>query len=548
MELIYPLVLISIWFVTAHTLKKRGKSFAIRNIIAFFLSVVVSTATITALDAVGVSISVVLILMILGLLLVIGSEKNLQDEKLKAENERLQQEYERAKPYLQIADAELEAKNILAQAQEDASQIKQNAEMLAEKLGLDAKSEYEAAKHEAEAYKNEQFARVDQEILDLAGSKESLQDQIIESKELLIAIENQINGYGDEWVVPPPSFIDELAEEYSFKEVGELLKNLRHETRMMIKTDMAADCDYVEPQRRETAMRFVIDAYNGKIDTILAKAKTENYGVLKQQMQDAFILVNSNGRAFRNARITRSFHLKRQKELEYIIAINQIKLAEREEQRRIREQIREEEKAAREYERAIKEAKREEEIIAKAIAKKQAEMEAANAIERAALESQLAELHAKYIEAEAKNQRALSMAQQTKSGHVYVISNIGSFGEDVFKIGMTRRLEPHDRIRELGDASVPFAFDVHAMIYSDNAPALEYELHKLMQDNQVNKVNPRKEFFRVPLSEIKAHIQRMGLEVHWTLTAEAAEYRQTQAMERMGVKANILDSAEGLDD
>ena len=106
------------------------------------------------------------------------------------------------------------------------------------------------------------------------------------------------------------------------------------------------------------------------------------------------------------------------------------------------------------------------------------------------------------MEAEEKNQRALSMAQQTKRGNVYVISNIGSFGENVYKVGMTRRLEPMDRVRELGDASVPFPFDVHAIIESDDAPALENTLHKALALMQVNKVNPRKEFFRVSLSDI----------------------------------------------
>lgn len=124
------------------------------------------------------------------------------------------------------------------------------------------------------------------------------------------------------------------------------------------------------------------------------------------------------------------------------------------------------------------------------------------------------------------------MAQQTRSGHVYIISNIGSFGENVFKIGMTRRLEPSDRVRELGDASVPFPFDIHAMIYSEDAPALENELHKFFALNQMNKVNPRKEFFKVPISDIKNEIENRGLKVKWTITADAAEYRESLAIEK----------------
>jgi hypothetical protein len=124
------------------------------------------------------------------------------------------------------------------------------------------------------------------------------------------------------------------------------------------------------------------------------------------------------------------------------------------------------------------------------------------------------------------------MAQQTKAGHVYIISNIGSFGEDVYKIGMTRRLEPLDRVRELGDSSVPFEFDVHAMIRCDNAPAVEHQLHKQFVLMQVNKTNPRKEFFRLPVDRIHQEVDKLGLQVKWTATAVAREYRETLAIEK----------------
>ena len=120
------------------------------------------------------------------------------------------------------------------------------------------------------------------------------------------------------------------------------------------------------------------------------------------------------------------------------------------------------------------------------------------------------------------------MAQQTRRGHVYIISNIGSFGENVYKIGLTRRLEPLDRVKELGDASVPFPFDVHAMIYSEDAPTLERELHQLFKHHEVNKVNTRKEFFNTSLTEIKEEVERQGYTCHWTIKANAEEYRESQ--------------------
>jgi hypothetical protein len=126
----------------------------------------------------------------------------------------------------------------------------------------------------------------------------------------------------------------------------------------------------------------------------------------------------------------------------------------------------------------------------------------------------------------------------TKSGFVYVISNIGSFGERVFKIGMTRRMEPMDRIDELSDASVPFPFDLHAMLYSDNAPEFETALHKLVQDRQVNLVNPRKEFYQnVELAEIEAFMKARGLSVQFIKYAEAKQNRETLTLRERGVAA-----------
>ncbi|HHF3848711.1 TPA: GIY-YIG nuclease family protein, partial [Haemophilus influenzae] len=203
---------------------------------------------------------------------------------------------------------------------------------------------------------------------------------------------------------------------------------------------------------------------------------------------------------------------------------------EKAEQARIKEEMREEARAQRELEKAQAEAERAQRDAEKELenARKLLEKDQANA----ELQARFAELEQKYKEAQAQSERVKSQAQLTKSGHVYVISNIGSFGENVFKIGMTRRLEPLDRIRELGDASVPFSFDVHALIYSDNAPALETDLHKVFATYQVNRANPRKEFFKVPLEMIAEEVKKRNANIEFTMIAEAAEYRQSLAMER----------------
>ena len=124
------------------------------------------------------------------------------------------------------------------------------------------------------------------------------------------------------------------------------------------------------------------------------------------------------------------------------------------------------------------------------------------------------------------------MAQQTRRGHVYVISNIGSFGEDVYKIGMTRRLDPMDRVLELGDASVPFKFDVHAIIFSEDAPSLENTLHKHFETNRLNLINRRREFFRVSLAEIERVVKENHGEIEFTQIAEARESRESEAIRK----------------
>ena len=118
-----------------------------------------------------------------------------------------------------------------------------------------------------------------------------------------------------------------------------------------------------------------------------------------------------------------------------------------------------------------------------------------------------------------------------RAGYVYIISNIGAFGENVYKIGMTRRLDPQDRVDELGDASVPFNFDVHAMIFSDDAPALENALHKAFESRKLNMVNQRREFFNVTLDEIKEVVRKnFDKTVEFVDTPNAEQYRVSLKM------------------
>jgi len=196
---------------------------------------------------------------------------------------------------------------------------------------------------------------------------------------------------------------------------------------------------------------------------------------------------------------------------------------EREEQARIKAQIREEQAREREIERELKQLDRERAAIKAALDKAFAETKDQHSAEIQRLQDRLAE-------AEEKSQRVMSQAQLTKAGHVYVISNLGSLGEGVYKIGMTRRLEPMERIRELGDASVPFPFDVHMMISCDDAPTLENALHRTLHKHRLNKIKPRKEFFRTDFEAIRAIVEKHHGEVEYVADTEALEYRQSLAI------------------
>jgi hypothetical protein len=463
-------------------------------------------------------------------------EATAEKQKHSARIDQLQVELKRLSAWEVVGDAEVQARKILA----DAGTTLDRANADAARLNTDAAERTRTARAEAQALVESASARA-KAIVDEAESKATaIAGDALEAvrnadfyRKAADAMRNKIKGYGDEYLVPPSSFLDSLAEQFSHKDAGRELKAARDRTRQLVKLDRAAGCEYVDSSRREGAANFVLDAFNGKVDSILSRVREDNAGKLEQEIRDAFQLVNLGGRAFRDARITEEYLSARLDELRWAATAQLLRKEEMEEQRRLREKMRDEERARREYEKEIRESQKEEDLLRKAMEKAQVQVAQASAAERAKLEAQLEELRTKLTDAEQRNQRAISMAQQTKRGNVYIISNIGSFGDGVFKIGMTRRLDPMDRVWELGDSSVPFDFDVHAFIATNDAPALEYQLHRHFVMNQINKVNYRKEFFRATIAEIRSQIESMGFSATWTMSSEAREYRESQAIERL---------------
>ena len=275
--------------------------------------------------------------------------------------------------------------------------------------------------------------------------------------------------------------------------------------------------------------KLMLRAFNGECDVLISKVKWNNVNQMNERMQKLFDSINRLGQGFQVYLNNQYLDLK-QKELILEYEYQSKRQQEKEEMRAIQEELREEEKVKREFEQAQREAEKEEATYQKALDKARMEYEASTGEKHVKLQAQIEKLEQELKEAQEKKERALSMAQQTKRGHVYVISNIGAFGENVYKIGMTRRLEPIDRVKELGDASVPFHFDIHAMIYSDEAPTLENELHKAFTNKKVNMLNYRKEFFNVTLDEIEGKVKEIGLDAEFSRLPEAMEYRETLAI------------------
>lgn len=347
------------------------------------------------------------------------------------------------------------------------------------------------------------------------------------------AIKRSIQGYGNEYIKPISVIYDELISKYGYTQAAKNLKDIKSLLKCMRKKGRVVSflADSISTSE-EDITKILLLSMDSLCSLYLSEVKVSNVGILQQKVRDAAILIEG---AFRNrVKFTQEYIDARINEISLMSAIEYAKELDREQQRIIKEKIREEQKVQREIEKALREAEAKERALQRQIdITKAKELEAGeNEERRRILEIKIQELETQLQLAIASGQRALSMAQQTKRGYVYVISNEGSFGPGVFKIGMTRRLEPLDRVRELGDASVPFSFDVHAMIYSEDAPKLETTLHKHFLMNQVNKVNYRKEFFRTDLHSIKEVVDGFGLECCWTETAKAEEYKETLAIER----------------
>lgn len=317
------------------------------------------------------------------------------------------------------------------------------------------------------------------------------------------------------------------------------LKQIRDYQKNLIKTNQACtgNMNWTVNNSKSQGNKMVKDmqklllrAFNNECDDIVRNVKLSNVDKSRERIRVSAGQISNLGQIM-SISITQAYINSKYEELALALDFAQKKQEEKERIKEERERQREEAKAQKEIEEARKKLQKEQTHYKNALA---------------AITEQLAknpddpDLLAKKAEIEsniAETDKAIADVDyreaNKRAGYVYIISNIGAFGENVYKIGMTRRLEPMDRVNELGDASVPFNFDVHALIFTDDAPGLEAALHNAFEKNKVNKINPRREFFRVSLDDIKRVVrENFDKTVEWTDVAEAEQFRQSVALEK----------------
>ena len=360
----------------------------------------------------------------------------------------------------------------------------------------------------------------------IQAETDELRTQYAEKRSIFLKLEEQVAVYDErlafaELGIYEPHF--DFGDSETYKEQ---IKAVRERQKAMVsaKTATACPADWqVDGSlskgrtmiNRQT--RLTMRAFNKEGEAAIANTRWNNALSMEKRIVNAANQINKANASMRLV-ITEQYVALKLEELRLTHEYREHLKIEKEKRAEVAREEREEKRLIAE----AKKAEREEQKYADLLRKARAEA--------GVDQDRIAKLEAELAEAQATSQRARAMAEMTKSGYVYVISNIGSFGEDVVKIGLTRRLNPDDRVRELGDASVPFRFDTHAMIYSEEAPTLEAALHNEFSDRRINAANMRKEFFQVTLDEVEEAVRTLAPDASFFKDREAQEWHETLAL------------------
>ena len=371
-----------------------------------------------------------------------------------------------------------------------------------------------------------QIKAAEQELMSLRGQASELRGQVLVLEETLLL---------ESFALYVPKFKLNASHEYKTR-----LDTVRERQKVMIKSGEAATGNLgwqVNGSKAEgrklvsDMIKLVLRSFNNEADYCVDNVKFDNIELGEKRIRQSFEACNKLGRVMA-VRLSDEYLNLKLDELRLAHEYQVKKQEEKEEAKRIREELREQQKLEQEIRAAREKIAKERKHFTAALREFNLRLEKATDEEdRALLLAKIAEMEASKAALDNEEKLIDYREQNAKAGYVYIISNIGAFGEDVYKIGMTRRLEPMERIDELGDASVPFGFDVHALVFSDNAPALEAKLHERFAAGRLNKVNGRKEFFRADIAEIEAVIRaNYDAVVEITREAPAEQYRESLRM------------------
>lgn len=278
--------------------------------------------------------------------------------------------------------------------------------------------------------------------------------------------------------------------------------------------------------------KLLLRAFNSECDDVIEHVKYNNIEASEKRIGASRDAISKLG-AMMDVSITPLYYRLKIEELYLAFEYQRKKQQEKEEQKEARARMREEAKLAKEIEEERKKLEKEQKHYQNALKKIIEQLKDARDEDRAAIEEKKEEIETQLQKIDSDFKNVDYREANQRAGYVYVISNIGAFGENVYKIGMTRRLDPMDRVDELGDASVPFDFDVHAMIFSDDAPKLEAALHKAFASRKLNFVNQRREFFNVTLDEIKQVVkENFDKSVEFIDLAPAEQYRESLLLKK----------------
>lgn len=352
-----------------------------------------------------------------------------------------------------------------------------------------------------------------------------LDNKIVEKKRQIIWMEDEI--LVQEFGLYQPQF--DFASALDYKEA---LAEIRAHQKQLIKDKRAVSGNTKWQVNGSVAkgkkmvsdtQKLLLRAFNVECDELVAKVKYTNFDSYLDRIYKSAEAISKLGTIL-SISITQEYLSAKVKELRLAFEYQTKKQQEKEELKAARAEQREQAKIQKEIEEQRRKIEKEQTHYQTAFEKLQEQLklnpddpDLLN--KKAQLEAHLSDIDKALTDIDYRQ-------ANIKAGYVYVISNIGSFGENIYKIGMTRRLDPQDRVDELGDASVPFNFDVHAMIFSDDAPALEAALHRAFEDKKLNMVNHRREFFNVTLDEIKEVIKKnFDKTVEFVDVPDAEQYR-----------------------